>query len=503
MRNNKIILSINNITKKFGGVIALSNVSFNICEGECHAIVGENGAGKTTLLNILSGAIYPDEGYFEFRGKKFDRMNPKESIDLGLSIIHQDLALVETMTVMENVFLPHLEGKFAGFVKNQKELISKTKEILILLGGEINPLDSVENLSMSKKQIVEIAKALAYETKLIIMDEPTASLTKAESEKLFVLISFLKKQGISIIFVSHRLEEVFKISDRVTILRDGKYVQTASTNEVKINDVIKMMVGREVELYKRLNSETTKNMNEQDISLEIVDFTNKPYFENINFSVRKGEIFCLTGLVGSGRTELMQSIFGIIKPESGKIKVFGKIARINSPKDAMKLGIGLLPEDRKLSGIINTMTVRENTSIAILPNIARFNLIKRNTENEITDKFIKLLNIKTPSMETNINNLSGGNQQKVILARWLATKVKILIVDEPTQGIDVGAKSEIHKILKDLSEQGVSIIIVSSDLPEVLSISDRLIVMKEGRIKGELRSNVATEEKIMMLAAIS
>ncbi len=498
MTEQKTILNFHKITKHFGGVTALEDVSFEVCEGECHAIVGENGAGKTTLLNILGGDISPDSGFLEFKGEKFDQLDPRGSISLGINVIHQELALIGPLNVMENIFLENLQGKYPWIIKSQKKLKKETTEILNMLGCEINPYEIVENLSTSKKQIVEIAKALSTNPKVLVMDEPTSSLTQMETKKLFEIINALKNRGISIIFVSHRLNEVKEISDSVTVIRDGRYIGTVLTKDTSIDEIIKMMVGRKIELYQKLDSKEGKNL----VVLEVNGLTRVPFFEDINFYARSGEILSFSGLVGAGRTELVESIFGYVPSEQGQIRVNGKPCQINSPKFAMKLGIGLLPEDRKINGIINTMVVRENTSIAVLPKLSRFSFVDKKKEDEIVEQFVKVLNIKTQTVEESITNLSGGNQQKVMLARWLATQVRIFIVDEPTQGVDVGAKAEIHKLLRELSSQGVAVIVISSDLPEVLSISDRILVMRKGQLIGELSSSEATEEKIMTMATV-
>jgi ABC-type sugar transport system ATPase subunit len=477
MKTNTI-LSIEGVTKHFGGVTALDNVSFEIDEGECHAIVGENGAGKTTLLNILGGDIHPDSGYIVFDGRRYDRLDPRESISLGINVIHQELALVGPLSVMENIFIGEIQGKYRGLVKS--------------------PVELVENLSTSKKQIVEIAKALSTNPKILIMDEPTSSLTKGETEKLFEMIISLKSRGISIIFVSHRLNEVKEVSDRVTVLRDGQYIGTAQTKETSIDEIVKMMVGRKIELYQKSESRESKN----PVVLEMDGLTRQPFFKNICFSARSGEILTLSGLVGAGRTELAAAIFGYMPPDSGVIRVEGAECQIQSPRAAMRLGIGMLTEDRKINGMIDTMVVRENTSVAILPALNRLGFIKKKEENIIVKKYVDMLNIKTTTVEEPITNLSGGNQQKVMLARWLATQVRILIVDEPTQGVDVGAKAEIHKLLRELAQQGVAVIVISSDLPEVLSISDRIIVMRSGELAGEIKAEEATEENIMRLATV-
>jgi len=493
-----VVLKFSEITKHFGGVTALNSVSFEILKGECHAVVGENGAGKTTLLNILGGDINPDTGFLELGGEHFDQLDPRKSISLGINVIHQELALIGPLSVTENILIENLEGKYPGFVKKQGKLKQAAKRIVDMLGCEIDLEELVENLSTSKKQIVEIAKALSTNPKILVMDEPTSSLTQNETENLFNIINSLKKRGISIIFVSHRLNEVKKISDRVTVIRDGNYIGTVKTEETTIDAIIRMMVGRKVELYQKRNSQEGEN----PVVLEVQNLTREPYFRDISFHARGGEVLSFSGLVGSGRTELAESIFGFLPAVSGEIHVFGKSCHIDSPQAAMALGIGLLPEDRKINGVIDTMVVRENTSIAVLPKLSKFGFVNKREENKLVKRFVNVLNIKTQTVEESVTNLSGGNQQKVILARWLATQVKVLIVDEPTQGVDVGAKAEIHKLLRELADQGVAVIVISSDLPEVLSISDRVLVMQVGKLTGELQSSEVSEEKIMTLATV-
>jgi ABC-type sugar transport system ATPase subunit len=345
---------------------------------------------------------------------------------------------------------------------------------------------------------VEIAKALSSNPELIIMDEPTAALTQAETRKLFEIIDFLRKQGISIIFVSHRLNEVMEISDRITIIRDGRHVGTALAGETSLNAVIKMMVGREIELYEKL---LTKEKDKKTV-LSVKGLTKLPYFQDVSFEVKSGEILCLSGLVGSGRTELAQTIFGFLKPDSGHLEIDGRNIPIKTPKYSIEGGIGMLPEDRKSASTIESMTVRENLSLVVLPRLRKTLFVDKAEEARITRQFVDLLRIKTADIDEPIHNLSGGNQQKVMLARWLAAKVTVLIVDEPTQGVDVGAKAEIHKLLRNLVEQGVAVLVISSDLPEVLAISDRILVMRGGKIESELLSAEATEEKIISLATL-
>jgi ribose transport system ATP-binding protein/rhamnose transport system ATP-binding protein len=499
MEDTKPILSVHNISKNFGGVRALSDVTFEVQRGECHAVVGENGAGKTTLINILNGAYISDTGYFEFDSVRYTRTTPEKMLDSGLAVIHQELALVETLSVMENIYLSSLGGKNGFFTRKRSELAASASEILDSLGCPIDPWANVETLSTSKRQLVEIAKALVFEPKLLVMDEPTAALTHSETEHLFSIIRKLKTRGISIIFISHRLNEVFAISDKVTALRDGKYVGTVDTADVVIPDVVKMMVGREIELYEKQSTSESKR---KEI-LRIEGLTKKPHFEGISFGCMTGEVLCFSGLVGSGRSELMQTIFGFLKKDSGTIFLNGTEVSLASPPEAMKNGIAFLPEDRKIAAAISTMNVRENMSIAVLPTkLTNLLVVNRKKEKSLVKEYIQSLSIKTDSMENPITTLSGGNQQKVILARWLAMGGKILIVDEPTQGVDVGAKAEIHRILRGLAQEGIAVVVVSSDLPEVLSLADRIIVMRGGTIAGELNADDATEEAVMELATV-
>jgi ABC-type sugar transport system ATPase subunit len=493
-----VLLRVAGISKAFGGVLALRDMSLEVRVGECHALVGENGAGKTTLINILNGEVQLDSGFFELAGERIEQQSPSMSMHRGINVIHQDLALVGSLKVMENIFLSQLRGTRRGFRKGSAQLRRETRGLLDQLGCDIDPDALVEDLSTSKRQVVEIAKALSTNPKLLIMDEPTASLTMGETEKLFDIIRALKARGIAIVFVSHRLNEVMAIADRVTVIRDGAYIGTRDREATSVHEIVRMMVGREIELYSRLRGEG----GESEVVLEVEGLSRRPHFHDVSFQARGGEILCFAGLVGVGRTELAQAVFGALPAERGVVKVRGKRVSIRSPRDAIRLGIGMLPEDRKSASSIDTMNVRENVSVAILPSISRFGFVRRREEAGIVEKFSRLLSIKMKGAEEPLTTLSGGNQQKVMLARWLATDARILIVDEPTQGVDVGAKSEIHRILRELAIQGVAVIVISSDLPEVLSISDRILVMRAGRIVGELGSSEATEEKIMLLATV-
>ena len=500
--NTEIILKTNNLGKKYGENLVLHDINFSICKGECHAVVGENGAGKTTLMNILGGIIHPSFGNFEFYGKTYQKVEPRQSIDIGISIIHQDFALVPTLSVKENIFLSKLKGNALGIIQNYSGLEREARKILERLNVEdrILPSDLVGNLSTSHQQIVEIAKALSENPKLLIMDEPTTSLTKSEVKRLFRIINTIKNEGISIIYVSHILEEVQEISDRITVLRDGGYVGTKVTYETDIPEIISMMVGRKIDLYQ-VKDRSNKHQDSK-VVLEVNHLTVDGVLHDINFQLHEGEILGFAGLVGSGRSEVAKALFGLYRQSRGKIIINGKNALIQSPEDAMSMGIGLLPEDRRMQGMIPTMTVLENMSLACLRSLSKIGITPNKKENELAKKYLKFLNIKTYGVNTPITSLSGGNQQKVILAKWLATNSIILIVDEPTQGIDVGSKSEIHAILKSLAEKGVSIILISSELPEIMSLSDRILVMKQGAITGTFDIENATQEKIMFLATI-
>ena len=501
MNKKRIILKTNNITKKFGNNTVLKNINIEIKEAECHAIVGENGAGKTTLMNILSGIVKQTSGNFKFFGKNIDSLNIRTGIDMSNREIHQDLALIPTLTVAENIFLSKLKSKFFGIMTDFLEIGKKSKTILQRLGESenIKVSQKVKNLNSSQQQIVEIAKALSENPKLLIMDEPTAALTKKEVKNLYRIINSLIKDGISVIYISHILEEVFKISNSITVLRDGNLIDTKKTKETNINEVIKMMVGRKLNLYKKKKISVSK---QNKIILSVENLTFEPLFSNINFDLRKGEILGFSGLVGSGRSEVINAIFGSYGKIKGKIVLKGKEVKIRTPREAMNLGIAMLPEDRRNQGFINTLNIGKNLSLANLQKLSRFGVVNLREENKLIKKYIKLLDIKTQSSNNSIFSLSGGNQQKVVFSKWLATNAEILMVDEPTQGIDVGTKSEIHNILKELAKDGISIILVSSELPEILTLSDRILVMKRGNKSGEINIENATQEKIMYLSTV-
>ncbi|MFQ3549873.1 MAG: sugar ABC transporter ATP-binding protein [Armatimonadota bacterium] len=497
-QNNKILpplLEMKNISKSFPGVRALDNVSFKVAQGEVHALIGENGAGKSTLMKILAGAYSADSGEIILNKRKLHLKSPQQAIEEGISIIYQEFNLVPSLSVAENLFLGREPLVKKSNVINYSKLYSDTKKILNEIGLDINPKINVEDLSIAQQQMVEIAKATSRNSKIIAMDEPSATLTEHELERLFELIRKLKNNGVSIIYISHRLEEMFEIADRVTVLRDGLYIDTKNILDTNREEVIKMMVGRELgEAIPKKFAELGKTL------LEIKNLSKKGVVENISFNVKAGEIVGLVGLVGAGRTETARLIFGADKKTTGDIFINGEKVNIKSPVDAISKGIGLVNEDRKAQGLVLGMSVKENISLAYLDKLSLLGFIKASDEKSESAKYVNDLQIKTPSIDQEVQNLSGGNQQKVVLAKWLITNPKILIFDEPTRGIDVGAKTEIYQLMNRLAEAGNAIIMISSELPEVLGMSDRIIVMHEGKIAGELSREEATQEKIMHLA---
>ena len=490
--NNEYLLQIIDITKDYPGVRALDRAKFEIKQGEVHALVGENGAGKSTLIKILAGAVQKDEGDISFNGVNVEINSPQESQRLGISVIYQEFNLVPQLNVSENIFLGREMNRGIWGILNRKQEEQKAKEILARLGANLDSKTPVNKLSVAGQQIVEIAKALSSDAKLIAMDEPSSALTDREIKSLFTLIENLKSEGVSIIYISHRLEEIFQIADRVTVLRDGQWIGTFPVDKVGKDELIEMMVGRKLhEGFPRRQAKIGKEI------LVLKSITRKGVIEDISFELREGEILGITGLVGSGRTEVVRAIFGADEIDEGEIYFNGNKVKIKSPIDAIKMGISLLTEDRQAYGLILDMTVRENITLANLKNLSKFSVIKKCQEHEAADRFIDELRIKTPSREQTTRNLSGGNQQKVVLSKWLLANSKVIIFDEPTKGIDVGAKVEIYQLMNQLAESGVGVIMISSELPEILGMSDRIIVMCEGRIKAEFSAENATQTQIM------
>ena len=489
------IVKMSNIVKTFPGVKALKSVSFDLRPGEIHALIGENGAGKSTLMNVLMGIYHPDSGEILVQGNKQEIHSPVEAITLGISMVPQELSLVPNATVAENLFLGN-EIRFQGGLINWQETKKQAKLLLDDLGVSISVDALVENLSVAYQQLVQIARSLATGANVLIFDEPTASLTANEVETLFSIFRKIRRNNKSIVFISHHLEEIIQITDRVTIMRDGAVVHQGDTKDITIDEIIAFMAGRnDVQRGKSRNRSVEKKT-----ILSIRDFSKTGEFHDINFDVYKGEIFGIGGLVGSKRTELINSIFGLTKKTSGRTFFQGKEINIISPDQAITFGIGYLPEERRRDGIFPILSVKENLMITLYARICGFLGINFKKAENITKNYIEKLRIKTPSGEVEIKNLSGGNQQKVILSRWLARNVDLLILDEPTRGIDVNAKYEIYELIRDLSDNGLTVLIVSSEHEELLALTDRIMVMHEGRNKGILITSETKQEDILMTA---
>lgn len=496
---SKYILELKNISKEFPGVKALDGVELSLRPGTVHALMGENGAGKSTLMKCLFGIYKKDTGNVVFSGKAVNFENPKEAITGGVAMIHQELQPIPKMTIAENLFLGNYPKNKFGMV-NHSEINKQTKELLKLVGLDHEPTTQLGELTVSQMQLVEIAKALAYDAKVVIMDEPTSSLTETEVKKLFDIIKGLTYKGIGIIYISHKMEEIMEISDDITILRDGTYIGTWPVEEMDTQKIISRMVGREL---KSLFPEKT-NVPQDEVVLRVENFTSPipMSFKDCSFELKKGEVLGVGGLVGAQRTELMEAIYGLrAVGRRSKIIHLGKEIVITRPADAIKNGIALVTEDRRKNGIFGVLSVRDNVAIASIDQyINKSGLINQKEVDKVVESSIERLTIRTPNADAKIQNLSGGNQQKVIISRWLANNPDILILDEPTRGIDVGAKYEIYEIINDLAKEGRSIIVISSELPELLGVSDRIMVMAEGHISGILDKEEANQESIMKLA---
>ncbi len=488
------LLVMKGITKYYPGVVALKDVDFDLRRGEIHALLGENGAGKSTLIKILSGCIKRDAGDVILNGTSIKDLDPRLSEDMGIGVIYQEFNLIPYLTVLENLFLGKEVLKY-GF-RDVSFMQKKAKKVFDMMGVELNLKEQVMNLSIAQQQLVEIAKSLLKEVKVLIMDEPSAPLTDIEIKKMYNIMRTLKRQGVGIIYVSHRLEEIFEITDRVTVFRDGRYIKTMDTSETSQEELIKLMVGREIHgYYPKADYEAGEEV------LRVENLTNKKV-KDVSFSVRSREILGIAGLVGAGRTETVRAIFGADPILSGKVFIHGKEIRLLSPAKTIKEGIALIPEDRKQQGLLLNLDVRNNISFAILKGLSKWGIIKKKREDKLIGAQIKDLQIKCVNDKQLVSNLSGGNQQKVSLAKWLATKSDVLIIDEPTRGVDVGAKHEIYEHLRNLAKSGKAIIMISSDLPELMNVSDRIIVMREGVIKGELMASQCTQESILNLACL-
>ena len=487
-------IEMRGIDKSFGSNQVLKQAGFTLESGEVHALMGENGAGKSTLMKILTGVYTKDAGTVLVDGKEVNYKNPQEAEKAGIVFIYQELNVMFDLTVEENLFMgKEIHGKFG--ICDKKAMQKKAQEALNILGVNISPKTVMAELSVGQQQMVEICKALMADAKVIIMDEPTAALTQSETVALFKVIESLRKKGVSMVYISHRMEEIFELCDRITVLRDGSYIGVKNIPETNMNEIVKMMIGREIgERYPSRNVKIGKEV------LKVKELTRKGTFHDVNFSVRAGEVLGVSGLMGAGRTEIMQAIFGNLSYESGTIEIDGKEVKISNPRQAMEHGIGFITEDRKTEGLMLDKSIRENISLCNLRRISKSSVISREAEKNMVAEAIKDLHIKCFGSYHECNNLSGGNQQKVVLAKWILTNPKILILDEPTRGIDVGAKYEIYCIIADLAKQGKSIIMISSEMSEIIGMSNRVMVMCDGRVTGFIDGKDATQENIMELA---
>ncbi|MCI0521947.1 MAG: sugar ABC transporter ATP-binding protein [Chloroflexi bacterium] len=488
------ILLMENVSKSFPGVKALDNVQLAVRRGAVHALMGENGAGKSTLMKVLIGMYPLDSGSITFNGEKVSIQDTAAALKMGISMIHQELSPVPYMTVAENIFLGREPLNRMGLI-DKKLMIANTRKLLERLEINVDPSVKMKNISIASTQMVEIAKAISYDSSLIVMDEPTSAITEREVEHLFRMIRALKAKGVSIIYITHKLDEVFKISDEITVFRDGRHIATVQSQQTDKNNLIAMMVGREL-----TNIFPKEEAAIGEVVMAVKNINRKGKVRDVSFELRRGEIVGLAGLMGAGRTEVIESIFGIARVDSGEIYIKGQKARIHQPHDAIRHGMALLTEDRKLTGIMSVLSVRDNMIVASLGNFTRRGFLRRRAINETCEQEKSRLEIKTPSMDQLIKLLSGGNQQKVLVSRWLLTSPDILILDEPTRGIDVGAKAEIHRLMSRLAQEGKAILMVSSELPEILGMSDRVLVMHEGRLAGEFSRAEASQEKIMHAA---
>jgi ribose transport system ATP-binding protein len=491
------LVSVRDVSKSFPGVRALRRVQFELLAGEVHALVGENGAGKSTLMKILAGIYGKDSGDIFYNGNPVSFASPRAAQMMGIGIIHQELQLMNHLTVAQNIFIGREPRGRMGLFLDEDKLNRQARDILAHMHLKLDPRAMVGRLTVAKQQMVEIAKALSFDSRVLIMDEPTAALNNAEIAELFNIIRELKARGVGIVYISHKMDELREISDRVTVLRDGEYVATVPTATTSLDAIIGMMVGRTLMEVARPPEKASRG----DVVLEVRNLNCGPLVRNVSFTLRRGEILGFAGLMGAGRTEVARAIFGADRVESGEIIVRGINAAIKSPADAVALGIGYLSEDRKRFGLAVGMDVESNVVMATLARHLAFNFVLRRQGIRATvESFIRLLNIRTPSTTQEVRLLSGGNQQKIVIAKWLARDCEILFFDEPTRGIDVGAKAEIYKLLRSLADQGKAIVMISSELPEILLMSDRIAVMCEGKITGELAWKDATQARIMQLA---
>ncbi|MGL6218545.1 MAG: sugar ABC transporter ATP-binding protein [Lacrimispora sphenoides] len=491
-------VALEHISKSFPGVKALNDVSINFSPGRVHVLLGENGAGKSTIIKIISGVYQSDEGNLIVRGNKERFENTRESLGKGISVIHQELSVIPDLTIAENIFLGREPKTPLGLIDKQK-MNQEAGKLLESLGMQINPRTFIRKLANGDKQMVEIARAVSQNSSMVIMDEPTSSLSEKEVGALFKVIKSLKEENVAVIYISHRLKEIREIGDDITILRDGKVVITLPLSQISEEEMINKMVGREMKQFYFRSENAVKD----EIVLSVENLGRGGTFHNVTFQLRRGEILGVAGLIGAGRTEVMRTVFGADAPDSGSMFVYGRPYQPKSVKDGVASGIGLVPEDRRGQGLLLEKNVAINTTLSSLFQRSKKGLIDFAWEKAASEEYVKKMGTKTPGIKTRIKNLSGGNQQKVVIARWLLAGSRILIMDEPTRGIDVNAKAEIYNLMKEFVEAGGSIIMVSSDLPEILGVADRIMIMREGTVSGFIDTKEASEEKIMGLASIS
>ena len=488
------IIELREIAKHFGGVQALRGVDIRLSPGEVHALVGENGAGKSTLVKILAGIHRPDAGIMRYGGEVVELRSPTQAQALGIAVVHQEPMLFPDLNIAENIFMGRQPRDRFGRV-DWKRMYSEVDQLLASLDVALSSRTPVQGLSVAEQQMVEIAKALSLQARVLVLDEPTAALSSHEVEELFAIVKQLRERGVAILFVSHRLEEVFRIADRVTVFRDGTHIITAPIRDMNTEEIIKHMVGRELSnLFPKGEAEIG------EMALEVRHLTRAGVFADVNFQVRRGEILGFAGLVGAGRTEVARVLFGIDRAESGEIWLKGKKVRIRSPQEAMDYGIAYVPEDRHAQGLVMNFSIATNITLPILQQVSRLGLVDPRKEQKIAAEHSRQLSIRSTGVEQLVNALSGGNQQKVVLSKWLATNPSVLILDEPTRGIDVGAKAEVHRIISDLASRGLAIILISSELPEVLAMADNVLVLHEGRVTGTFTRSEATQERVMFAA---
>ncbi len=487
------LLKMEHINKNFPGVKALDDVSFDLFSGEVHALMGENGAGKSTLMKILCGVYEADSGEIYLNDQKINIDTPHKATDLGIIMIHQEFNLIKEMTISENIFLGN---ELSYVLLSQKQMEKLSQEVIDKVGLKKSPSTKIKDLSVGERQMVEIAKAISKNAKIIVFDEPSSALTDNETARLFKIINEIKKLDVGVIYISHKMDEIFQISDRITVLRDGQYINTSSAQNTDIDQIIRHMVGRELTSYYPVRKHTRS----EEVVLELEDVSSADLLKNINLKLYSGEILGIAGLMGAGRTELAKTIFGAIKINKGEIKLEGKTLQMNSPFDAISNGIHMVTEDRTNEGLLLDQSVQENIVLPNISNYIKHGLLKESLGHKSTLEMIERLGIVTPTPDQLTKYLSGGNQQKVVIGKWLINFPKILILDEPTRGVDIGAKSEIYNIIVDLAKRGISIIMISSELPELLGITDRVVVMHEGKITGEYLTDKTNQEEIMYSA---